>query len=98
MELGKQNRSFCVQGGEAICVSWWNMMRFEYQITRHSAEEFDQLVYFCTDQGECGVRELPPDQLSVFGEMMNQRGTEGWELIQVLFGKDGVVIFWKRSL
>jgi hypothetical protein len=30
--------------------------------------------------------------------MMNQRGAEGWELIQVFFGKDGVVIFWKKAL
>jgi hypothetical protein len=74
------------------------MPRFAYEITKHPAEEFDQLVYFCTDQGECGVRELPPDQLSALGEIMNQRGAQGWELIQVLFGKDGVVIFWKRSL
>jgi hypothetical protein len=74
------------------------MSRFEYEITKHAADEFEQLVYFCTDQGECGIREVPPDQFSVFGEIMNQRGALGWELIQVVFGKDGVVIFWKRSL
>jgi hypothetical protein len=74
------------------------MSRFEYEITKHSAEEFSQLVYFCTDQGECSFRDLPPDQLSVFGQMMNQRGAEGWELIQVFFGKDGVVIFWKKAV
>jgi hypothetical protein len=74
------------------------MLRFEYEITKHSAEEFDQVVYFCTDQGDCGIRELPPDQLVVLGDLMNERGAQGWELIQVLFGKDGAVIFWKRSL
>jgi hypothetical protein len=74
------------------------MMRFEYEITKHSAEEFSHLVYFCTDKGECGIRDLPPDQLSALGQMMNQRGAEGWELIQVFFGKDGVVIFWKKAI
>jgi len=74
------------------------MPRFEYEITKHAAEEFDRLVYFCTDQGECGIHELPPDQLSLLEDVINQRGAQGWELIQVLFGKDGVVIFWKRSL
>ena len=74
------------------------MPRFEYEITKHSAEEMSQLVYFCTDQGECTIRDLPPDQLSLFGQMMNQRGDEGWELIQVFFGKDGVVIFWKKAI
>jgi hypothetical protein len=84
--------------GESRILRRCSMPRFAYEITKHPAEEFDQLVYFCTDQGECGVRELPPDQLSALGEIMNQRGAQGWELIQVLFGKDGVVIFWKRSL
>ena len=74
------------------------MSHFEYEITLHSTEEFTQLVYFCTDQGECSVRDLSPDQLSVFGNMINQRGAEGWELIQVFFGKDGVVIFWKKAV
>jgi hypothetical protein len=74
------------------------MSRFEYEITKHSAEEFSRLVYFCTDKGECGIRDLPPDQLSVLGKIMNQRGAEGWEMIQVFFGKDGVVIFWKKAI
>ena len=50
------------------------MTRFEYKITKHSAEEFSHLVYFCTEKGQCGVQDLPPDQLSVLGKMMNQRG------------------------
>lgn len=74
------------------------MQRFEYEITSHPAEEFSQLVYFCTEKGECGIRDLPPDQLSVLGKLINQRGAEGWELIQVFFGKDGVVMFWKRAI
>jgi hypothetical protein len=74
------------------------MPRFEYEITKHSTEEFNQIAYFCTDQGECSIRDLPPDQLSAFGQMMNQRGAEGWEMIQVFFGKDGVVIFWKKAI
>lgn len=74
------------------------MPRFEYEITKHPVEEFGHLVYFCTDQGECTIRDLPPDHLSLFGQMMNQRGAEGWEMIQVFFGKDGVVIFWKKAV
>lgn len=72
------------------------MARFEYAITRHGAEEFQQLVYFCTDQGECSIRELPQDQLGVLTDVMNERGTLGWEVVQVFFGKDGIVILWKR--
>jgi hypothetical protein len=53
------------------------MPRFEYEITKHPAEEFDQLVYFCTDQGECGVRELPPDQLSALWRNHEPEGSPG---------------------
>jgi hypothetical protein len=73
------------------------MTRFEYEITKHSTEEFAQLVYFCTDGGECSIREVPTDQLGMFTEIINKRGSQGWEMIQVFFGKDGVVIFWKRG-
>jgi hypothetical protein len=74
------------------------MIRFEYEITKHSAEEFAQLVYFCTDEGECSIRDVPKDQIGIFSEIINKKGSQGWELVQVFFGKDGVVIFWKRGV
>jgi hypothetical protein len=74
------------------------MPRFEYDITVHSAEEFSELVYFCTDSGECRTSDLPPGQLRVFEQMINQRGSDGWELIQMFFGKDGVMVFWKKLI
>jgi len=74
------------------------MPRFEYKITFHTTEEFSQLVYLCTDQGECSFQDLPSDQIDAFQQMINQRGSEGWELIQVLFRKDGAVVFWKKLI
>jgi len=29
--------------------------------------------------------------------LLNEKGEEGWELIQVSFGKGGVMAFWKRE-
>jgi len=29
---------------------------------------------------------------------MNERGLQGWELTQLVFGKDRVMTFWKRRL
>lgn len=74
------------------------MIRFEYEISKHSAEEFSKLIYFCSDQGECALNELPPDQLRGLAKLLNKRGDEGWELIEMFFGKDGIVAFWKRTL
>ena len=74
------------------------MAHFEYEITKHSAEAFYKLVYFCSDQGDCRMEDLPSDQLKVLGDILNERGAEGWELTQILLGKDGVVAFWKRAI
>ena len=73
------------------------MTRFEYEITKYPADEFTHLVYFCTDQGQCNLDQLPSDQMSVLEAKLNERGSEGWELVQVFFGEDGVVAFWKRA-
>jgi hypothetical protein len=74
------------------------MNQFEYEITKHAADEFTHLVYFCTDEGECNLTELPSDQLQCLGDLLNEKGAEGWELVQLSFGNDGVVAFWKRPI
>ena len=74
------------------------MQQFEYDITKHQPEKFTHLVYYCSDGGDCNFDELPSDQMKILGETLNERGSEGWELIQLFFGKDGVVAFWKRAL
>lgn len=74
------------------------MEKFEYEITKHPAETFKRLVYFCSDKGDCGLQEVPADEPQVLVDIMNERGLDGWELVQLLFGKDGVMAFWKRTL
>ncbi|SHG07824.1 hypothetical protein SAMN02745206_03219 [Desulfacinum infernum DSM 9756] len=74
------------------------MERYEYAITRHPAESFKQVAYFCADDGTCALEDVPVDQVSVLEGILNERGLEGWELVQVAFGKDGLLAFWKRPL
>ncbi len=74
------------------------MARFEYEITKHSAEAFHKVVYFCSDRGDCKVDDLPSAQLQELGHILNERGAEGWELTQILLGQDGIVAFWKRAI
>jgi hypothetical protein len=74
------------------------MKRFEYEISQHPGETFKQLVYFCTETAECSLEEVPRNQTGVLAEILNARGQQGWELIQVSFGKDGVMAFWKRKV
>lgn len=74
------------------------MNRFEYDITLYPAEEFNHVVFFCSSDGECAVDEVPEAQPTVLKKILNERGVEGWELIQLSFGKDGVMGFWKRPI
>lgn len=74
------------------------MKRFEYEITTYPADEIMDLVYFCTAEGECSFKQLPSAQAKKLVEILNREGSEGWDLVQIFFGKDGVVAFWKRAI
>ena len=71
-------------------------MSFEYKITKHPSSEISNIVYFCTERGECKVDQVPTGQLKKLEEILNREGAEGWELVQLSFGEDGVVAFWKK--
>jgi hypothetical protein len=72
------------------------MNHFEYDITKYTADELSQIVFFCSDKGECGLEDVPNDQVQRLKDVLNERGADGWELVQLSFGSDGVVAFWKR--
>ncbi len=74
------------------------MKKFEYRITTHPADMFKHIGFFCTDQGECSLEQVPADQLSVLGSILNEKGSMGWELVQLNFGKEGLMAFWKREI
>jgi len=74
------------------------MRRFEYRITTHESEAFKMLVYFCSEDGRCNVDQVPADQTKKLGDLLNDHGGQGWELIQLAFGKDGAMAFWKREI
>ena len=74
------------------------MDQFEYEITAYSAEDFKEVVYFCSPDGQCNFERLPADQLRKLENALSERGLNGWELVQASFGKEGILAFWKRCL
>ena len=74
------------------------MQKYEYKITKHPSAEFKQIVYFCSDNGECNFDQLPGDQLTILKDVLNREGSQGWELVQLSFGEDGVIVFWKKAV
>ena len=73
------------------------MKHFEYQVSHHPGEAFKQVVYFCSEVGACSIEEVPADQTRILADILNEKGKQGWELVQVFFGKDGVIALWKRK-
>jgi len=74
------------------------MELFEYEITSHPAEAFKELIYFCSEDGRCNIEMVPAQQMMVLRSILNDKGRQGWELVQFAVGKDGILIFWKRML
>jgi hypothetical protein len=74
------------------------MKRFQYEITRYPSEEFTTLVYSCTGDGTCSLSQVPPGQAEILEGMLNERGDEGWQLLQLIFRNDGIIAFWKREI
>ena len=72
------------------------MQQFEYKISKHPADMFKELVYSCTEKGECSVDQVPHDQTAILQEILDDEGAAGWELVQVSFGRHGLFVFWKR--
>jgi hypothetical protein len=74
------------------------MKKYRYEITKHSGEEFTKLVYACTGDGSCSMDHIPLDQVVTLEGILNERGVEGWELLQVIFRKEGLIAFWKKEM
>jgi hypothetical protein len=61
-------------------------------------EETRNVVYACGAEGECAIRDLREEQMDLLKGFMNEMGSKGWELVQVLFNRNGAVSFWKRAI
>ena len=73
------------------------MKQFEYKITTHDAADFKRVAVFCSMEGECNLEEIPGDHIQQLSGILRDQGLAGWELVQVSFGKDGMLAFWKQE-
>jgi hypothetical protein len=74
------------------------MRQFEYEVTTHPADNFKEVIYFCSEEGQCNMEQIPSDQVRMIENLLNERGRHGWELVHASLGKDGVLAFWKRMV
>ncbi len=87
------------------------MDAWEYDITSYSIEqvlamqekaglpsEQDRPVMFCSDKGACFFDNIPNANIQIIVGILNARGAEGWQLVNVNFRTDEMLCFWKRRL
>ena len=73
------------------------MRRFEYHVSAHQLSRENRVKIFCSEKGECSVQEVAASDSDSVVQVLNQKGEEGWELVDILFGKDGFICFWKKE-
>jgi len=74
------------------------MEQFEYDVTNYPHDVLIRRNYFCFPTGECVAEEAEDTGKQCLKDIMNQKGVDGWELVQFEFGRQGVTAFWKRRI
>lgn len=85
------------------------MTRWTYQITTHSREELLQMaealggpvgeaapVIFCDSEGVCFFDEAPNPFVAAITQLLNRKGQDGWELVQIAFRARQLICIWRR--
>ena len=44
------------------------------------------------------IEDLPDSQIGSLERILNERGAEGWELVSLYPGNDGIVALWKKAI
>lgn len=74
------------------------MNSFEYRVTLHPADAFREMILFCSQEGSCNAEVVTSEQIRKMESLLNEGGLQGWELVQASFGKEGLLVFWKREI
>ena len=83
------------------------MSQWEYAISTHPAAEIasalpdaggDREVVYCDSAGKCFFDEAPNPYVAAIVDILNQRGKDGWILVQVVLRRPDMICFWRREI
>jgi hypothetical protein len=74
------------------------MDQFEYEICTYLSESLNKMEFFCSPDGECTEEKVPVDKNKALTEILNEKGKQGWELVQLEYSGEDVTAFWKRNI
>lgn len=87
------------------------MPKWTHDISRHRLEEIlsameqrgysenaaASRVLFCDTEGGCYFDEAPDPVESTIRDILNERGQDGWELVQVIFREKEMLSIWRKQ-
>ena len=84
------------------------MEKWEYDISFYSFEDLGipkkdvhfpaEQVIACDTDGHCYFNDVMKSYIDVFKAAFNDKGAEGWELLQLEYHRGSLVCFWKREV
>lgn len=88
------------------------MVHWAYDITAHPAEEVLKVreglgyapdpsgprIVYCDTEGECFFDEAPNPYVEAVVHILNEKGKEGWDLVQIAFREGDFICIWRRQL
>lgn len=83
-------------------------MKYEYRVKIYTSQALEEkgvvthphknIMFACKPEGTCEVHDIGMEQMENLSGLFNEMGEDGWELIQLVFHKSGIVSFWKRGV
>lgn len=84
------------------------MKRWEHAITTHSADDIlgemaaphpegEPPILFCDGEGKCFFDSSPSPYVDAITHVLDTRGSQGWELVQVVLRTRDMICFWRRE-
>ena len=64
----------------------------------HPADPAGSGIVYCDTEGECFFDDAPNPYVEAIVHILNEKGQEGWELVQVAFREADFICIWRRAL
>lgn len=83
------------------------MERWEHDISVHTAGEVaaraqvtpeEERVLFCGTQGQCFFDAAPNPYIQAISAILDERGRQGWILVQTVLREQDMICFWRRPV
>lgn len=83
------------------------MEHWEHAITVHTTSEIlakrkelglqdEERVLYCGPEGVCFFDQAPNPYLEAIVQVLDERGREGWMLVQTILRAQDMICFWRR--